>query len=314
MKNELISIIIPVYKVEKYLDKCVESVVSQTYKNLEIILVDDGSPDCCPEMCDKWAKKDGRIKVIHKKNGGLSDARNAGLDIMTGDYVMFVDSDDFIDSEMCDNMLSLMHKHCADICCCDYFEFKEGKPFKKEESRKNKVQCFNGEDVIDLLFNKKIPLIMVAWCKIYKVGVFDNLRFTVGKYHEDEYIIHHSLSKAKTVVYTKANYYNYLKRTGSITSKISNKNIEDSLEAFSQRYEFLNKNYEPKKEFIKLHYMGLLRSLCVICNDKALETKIYAQFRSTYKDASIKDKKDKIFNFMPRTYLMLMRMCKRLFW
>ncbi len=98
--NELISIIIPVFKVEKYLDRCLESVTAQSYTNLEIILVDDGSPDKCPEMCDLWAKKDSRIKVIHKENDGLANARNSGIEACTGDYVMFIDSDDYIESDM----------------------------------------------------------------------------------------------------------------------------------------------------------------------------------------------------------------------
>ena len=107
MKSALISVIVPIYKVEKYLDECIESIVNKTYRNLEIILVDDGSPDKCPEMCDQWAKKDERIRVIHKENGGLSSARNAGLDVATGDYVGFVDSDDFIERDMYEKKINI---------------------------------------------------------------------------------------------------------------------------------------------------------------------------------------------------------------
>ena len=113
--NPKISVIVPVYKVEKYLDKCVESIVNQTYKNLEIILVDDGSPDNCPAMCDEWAEKDERIRVIHKENGGLADARNAGMDIATGDYIGFVDSDDWIEPNMYEVLLKNALKYDADI-------------------------------------------------------------------------------------------------------------------------------------------------------------------------------------------------------
>ena len=118
--NPLISVIVPVYKAEKYLDKCVQSIVNQTYKNLEIILVDDGSPDNCPEMCDEWAKKDSRIKVIHKENGGVSSARNAGLDNSFGDYIGFVDSDDFIENDFYECLYDNLVENGADISFCTF--------------------------------------------------------------------------------------------------------------------------------------------------------------------------------------------------
>ncbi len=114
----LISVIIPVFKVEKYLEKCIKSIVNQTIENLEIILVDDGSPDQCPKICDYWASKDSRIKVVHKKNGGLSDARNAGLDIAKGEYISFIDSDDWVALDMYEIMLKAMKEENADICAC----------------------------------------------------------------------------------------------------------------------------------------------------------------------------------------------------
>ena len=116
--NELISIIIPIYKVEEYLDECISSVINQTYTKLEIILVDDGSPDSCPKMCDDWAKKDSRIRVIHKTNGGLSDARNAGIEVATGEYIAFVDSDDYIKPDMIAKLYAALCKEEADISAC----------------------------------------------------------------------------------------------------------------------------------------------------------------------------------------------------
>ena len=120
MKDELITVIVPVYKVEKYLDRCVQSIVDQTYTNLEIILVDDGSPDNCPKMCDEWAKKDKRIKVIHKQNGGLSDARNAGLEKAKGKYVGFVDSDDYISPIMYEKLYKCIIDNQADMAMCGF--------------------------------------------------------------------------------------------------------------------------------------------------------------------------------------------------
>lgn len=110
MKKPLISVIVPIYNVESYLNRCVESIVNQTYQNLEIILVDDGSPDNCPQICDDWARKDSRIKVIHKENGGLSDARNAGMNIATGEYISFIDSDDYVALDFCETMLLVIKK------------------------------------------------------------------------------------------------------------------------------------------------------------------------------------------------------------
>ena len=125
MEEELISIIVPVYKVEKYLDKCINSIVSQTYKNLEVILVDDGSPDSCGKMCDEWTKKDTRIKVIHKENGGLSDARNFGLDCAKGKYIQFVDSDDYIEKDMIEFLYKNLKENNADISICSNYMVDE---------------------------------------------------------------------------------------------------------------------------------------------------------------------------------------------
>ena len=118
--SEKISVIVPIYKTEQFLSKCIDSIINQTYKNLEIILVDDGSPDNCPKICDEYAKRDNRIKVIHKENGGLSSARNAGIEIATGDFSAFVDSDDWIDSDMYESLVKLSDEYNADIAECGY--------------------------------------------------------------------------------------------------------------------------------------------------------------------------------------------------
>lgn len=132
-QEDLISVIVPVYKVEKYLHRCVDSIINQTYKNLEIILVDDGSPDNCPKICDEYAQKDQRIKVIHKKNAGISEARNAGLEIAQGEFVAFVDSDDYIDSTMYEKMLLLAQKEKNDLVLCGF----------KKVSEDGKIENFN---------------------------------------------------------------------------------------------------------------------------------------------------------------------------
>ena len=136
MSQALISVIIPVYKVEKYLDRCLESIVNQTYKNLEIILIDDGSPDNCPAICDEYAQKDSRIKVIHKANGGVSSARNKGIDVATGDYIGFVDSDDWIEPDMYETLIKNAEQYNSDISRCSYVisESMSGQTSKSQDN------------------------------------------------------------------------------------------------------------------------------------------------------------------------------------
>lgn len=183
--NPLISVIIPIYKVERYLNECVSSVVNQTYKNLEIILVDDGSPDRCPQMCDEWAEKDSRIKVIHKENGGLSDARNAGMDIATGEYVAFVDSDDYIAESMYEKLLEgFLYSDTIGIVSCQIFSDKDGI-----------IEVFDKQwDVLqptilnpcDFLNSKLLEETShCVWNKLYRHDILKNIHFLKGRNNED---------------------------------------------------------------------------------------------------------------------------------
>ena len=212
-----ISVIIPIYKVENYLDECVQSVIHQTYKNLEIILVDDGSPDKCPQMCDNYAKLDNRIKVIHKKNGGLSDARNAGLKQATGDFIAFVDSDDFIDTVMYEKMLEYQQESNADIVSCMFSwyvngDFQTYPWYNKGYKEKHTLFLHNyfmdavGKQVDNCVCNK-----------LFKRSIITEI-FTVGKINED-FLFFYYTTKAHPkamVVLTTQRLYNYRKRVGSI--------------------------------------------------------------------------------------------------
>ena len=219
MNNSLISIIVPVYKVEPYLRKCVESIINQTYTNLEIILVDDGSPDNCGTICDEYALKDSRIKVIHKENGGLSDARNAGLDIATGDYIGFVDSDDWIEPQMYGKLLDLLLNYGADMAlggvADDVVTGGEVKTVKvsdygntpRSEDKLSAMRCY--------FFGS-----WAAWDKLYRRELFDGIRFPMGEINEDEAIVLHLLDRCEKVCYTNEICYHYIKRanSGSITT------------------------------------------------------------------------------------------------
>ncbi len=220
----IVSVIIPVYKVEKYLDECLTSIVNQSYKELEIVLVDDGSPDKCPELCDNWARKDKRISVIHKQNGGLSDARNVGKQNCHGTYILFVDSDDFIDKYMVENLLSLALKTGADVSACSIKRYKNGKSWRVPNNIKNKVMEFSGMDAIKAMLLEKIDC--AAWNKLIKADVFREFDFPVGRYNEDIIFWFYSWQHVKKVVYTNEAYYNYRITANSLTHSFSERRLD----------------------------------------------------------------------------------------
>ena len=182
MKNDLISIIIPVYKVEKYLEKCIESVLKQTYTNLQIILVDDGSPDNCGKICDEYDKKDSRIEVIHKANGGLSDARNVGISKAKGRYIGFVDSDDYIKEDMYEILLNLIKKYDADVSICNLYDVIDGNECIR--NKENGIREYSRLDILkEVLLDKNIQ--SYAWNKLYEKELFDEIKYPIGKKYED---------------------------------------------------------------------------------------------------------------------------------
>lgn len=250
MRNSLISIIIPIYNVEPYLRRCLDSVVNQTYTNLEIILIDDGSPDNCPQICDEYAAKDNRIIVIHKENGGLSDARNAGLTICKGDYISFIDSDDWVDEKYIEVLLSLAINKSADIAIAENIKTKSQIHIK---DRNVTTTAFTSKEALLKLFCKKNIAFIVSWGKLYKKELFDNLRFPVGKYHEDEFTTYLLFYKSTSIAYTSQVLYYYYSRESSI---MATQHPYDALEAFEQRYLF----FKEKQEFELLPH--LLPPLC----------------------------------------------------
>lgn len=243
MNDFLISVIVPIYKVEKFLPKCVDSIINQTFRNLEIFLVDDGSPDRCGEMCDDYARKDKRIKVIHKKNGGLSDARNAAIDVATGDYFMFVDSDDWIELNACETLVNIIRESQADIVC---FGFK----FLHESGAKDKVFAtkrpgmISPSEGIGHVINYTGGVGNYAWNKVYKSTLFHVTRYPVGKVYEDSGTTYKLFHDAKKIYVTDAVLYNYYIRGGSISDdKYKPKGFMDRLTLWLERLEFLKKHY-----------------------------------------------------------------------
>lgn len=253
---ELISIIVPVYKVEEYLDECVESIVQQTYENLEIILVDDGSPDTCPEKCDNWAERDSRINVIHKKNGGLSDARNAGMHTATGQYIAFVDSDDWIEKTYIESLYRAIQENGAEISACDVREVycKADVPTVCDTSART-TKSTPEEALGELLKGRTFRA--VAWNKLYRAELLKDEQFEVGRLHEDEFFSYRIFDKAASLTYTDLPLYNYRQREGSIMTTLTIKRL-DSLEAYLGRLNLLEKKYRELYRKDKITF-------CVTC-------------------------------------------------
>ena len=210
----LISLIIPVYNVEDYLDECIESIVNQTYKNLEIILVDDGSPDNCPKICDMWAKKDLRIKVIHKINAGAAAARNTGLEVANGDYIGFVDSDDFIAENMFEKMLDCLMKTKNKMCCCGIKRVNLDGTISEFT---NFPYCsLDIISAINSLFYGEIDT--AVWSKLFEKSVFDGIRFPDGETNEEYPILIPLIYNSNGITITGESYYYYRMREGSVTN------------------------------------------------------------------------------------------------
>lgn len=228
--NNLISVIVPIYKVADYLPKCLDSILNQTYKNLEIILVDDGSPDLSPKICDEYATKDSRIIVIHKMNGGLSSARNAGLEIATGEYIAFVDSDDWLEPDMYRILLDLSVRYDADITECAHKECS-GVEYKNEDDKgaNGEEICFDGFSAIikNVVNENVIPdLRFEVWDKLYRRGVISDTRFKVGQIYEDLYFDRMVLKRCNKLVYTCYSGYNYrVNREGSTVTFFNEKKL-----------------------------------------------------------------------------------------
>ncbi|WP_049945043.1 glycosyltransferase family 2 protein [Butyrivibrio sp. AC2005] len=214
--NRLISVIVPVYNVEKYLNECISSIVNQTYKSFELILIDDGSTDSSGKKCDMWATKDPRITVIHQENGGLSAARNAGLDAMSGEYVCFVDSDDSISSVFLERLASEIERSGADFVFCDIDSDK----LCNADIKTDDVIEMNARQCRKWLTNpisREYVLMVVAWAKLYNKRLFDGVRFKQGCYHEDEFMINNFIYSVNKAVYVPERYYYYRNNEGGIT-------------------------------------------------------------------------------------------------
>ena len=288
MKKPLISIIIPIYQVEKYLHRCVDSVIDQTYSNLEIILVDDGSLDNCPKICDEYAKKDKRIKVIHKKNGGLSDARNKGLSIMKGEYVSFIDSDDYVEKDYIEYLYYLVKKYKTNFSCCASRAIYDSGTVITQETNEE-FNLTQKEAFERILYQNNFTV--ASWGKLYKKELFNDIKFPKGKLHEDALTTYKLIDKCDNISLGLVCKYNYMIRGDSILTK-----------KFSVEKLTLLDAYEEMGNCILEKYSDL--------ENAVVRSKVYAHFSTlrqmVYAEKRLKDKEKEIRKYiLKRKWIVL---------
>ena len=263
--QQVISVIVPVYQVDIYLDRCIESLLCQTYHNLEIILVDDGSCDKCARICDDWAKKDYRIRVIHKKNGGLSDARNAGMPFATGNYISFIDSDDTVTQDYFEVMLHTMQEEKSDIIECGVVKFYEDNHFDTFQDDLL-VTSYSVIDGLSGLINED-PFHQHVWNKLYKSELVLDVPFPFGKLNEDEFWTYQIFGSAKRVTKVNKTLYFYFQRSTSIMGEGFNLRRLDALEGKYNRQQYIEKNYPALASQARIS----LFSSCVFSGQSSLK-------------------------------------------
>lgn len=229
-----ISVIVPVYKVEKYIHKCVDSILAQTFTDFELWLVDDGSPDHCGAICDEYAQIDTRVKVIHKKNGGLSDARNTALDVMNGKYIFFVDSDDWMSEDALEIMYSALERTGAKVATGNIVSVREDGTEQALYSPVQDETVLIGEEMLTTLLRPN------AWNRLYAADLFQKLRYPVGRLYEDVFTYHKILAQIDSMVLVGKNTYYYLIRSGSIMNSEYSIKFTDIVDAVSDRAKWLD--------------------------------------------------------------------------
>jgi glycosyltransferase involved in cell wall biosynthesis len=239
--TELISIIVPIYNTEIYLRKCIESVLNQSYENIELILINDGSTDGSGRICDQYALKDGRVIVLHGENVGIAAARNKGMDCASGEYLCFLDSDDYIAPQMLERLLLLLKTYNADLAMSDYQSVINDAP-PEDKAENTAVELVSNTQALNKLFEKRAQQAAVVWNKLYARSLFDEIRFPEGKYFEDTYVTYRLYHKARKIVFTSEKLYFQVKRTTSVTGCPFNINRLDFLDGSKIRAGYFKKN------------------------------------------------------------------------
>lgn len=318
MQEPVISVIVPVYRVEKYLRRCVDSILGQTYKNLDIVLVDDGSNDNCPSICDEYSMLDKRVNVLHKSNGGLSDARNFGIDHAKGDFLVFVDSDDYINSNMIRKLYESLVENDSDIAICGFDYVDESGNKLPEQKKLNISGVYNKEDIYHYYDREGVSWVLgVAWNKLYRKKLFSTLRYPQGKLHEDDFISFHLYAQTDKVSFINENLYFYTQRSYSIMGDKLNIRHVDGVEALLNRIDFA---LETKRFYLipntEDRALGILFSLATKAiheSDKSYIGPVIQRYKmlfpviKEYCDHSVSDKIKRLILFSDGTLLWLCR-------
>lgn len=291
MNNELISVILPIYNVELYLKECIESVISQSYKNLEIILVDDGSTDQSPYICDEYVKIDSRIKVIHKENGGLSDARNVGIQASSGSYIALVDSDDLIAQSFIEELYEGCIKSNAMIAACAYSKFSNEDEIVCSNNQDN-AQVISGRELIKQIYlGQAGEFGFVAWNKLYRRDLFDSIQYPFGRIYEDTFTTYKLFLNSNQIALLNKSLYFYRIRPESIMSTmVSLKKIKDGVDADASVVKYFqeNQDYEilpyVSSYFCKQAILTYFKMIPKVDHDEKAEAKKYLKtvYRKTW--------------------------------
>lgn len=298
---EKISVVVPIYNVEKYLPKCIESIISQTYKNLEIILVDDGSTDNSGKIIDEYAKKDSRILAIHKPNGGCSSARNYALDIATGSYIAFADSDDILNEREYEVLYNLIKKHDADISFCELQtisteEFEQYPNIELKQRKKEELfeKTITPAEALNLMIlNSEVGNYVAL--KLFKKELFEGHRFADKVYYEDVALVYKVIAGAEKIAYTNEKLYFYqINRVGATTASFNTKKIIDSMNAYYAQHKFILQNYPEtfnasNYNFVKM-YTSAMEKICMnkdweLYNSEMMLER-YEEFKKAYSNLS----------------------------
>lgn len=293
--NDKVSVIVPIYNVEKYVAFCLESIMKQTYKNLEILIIDDGSPDHSSAICEKIAQSDFRIKVLHKKNGGAASARNYGMKYATGQYFVFVDSDDWIENTMIEDLLNAAKENDVKIACCGHYRVKENKIKKEIHIQDNCLFSFR-EIIEKTVFDDGVGT--ADWAKIYDRSVFDKIEFPEGEINEDAAIIYRLFAKCEKIYVLGKSYYYYRQNSDGVTKQ-----------DYSEKYDVVLKNHLSNIEFVSaIHpdaraimeasaacsYINMIRKIIRMadgCTKYSKQLNVYQSYLKVYKSNYIQYKK-----------------------
>ena len=311
MNKDLISIIVPIYNVEQYLNRCIESLVNQTYTNLEILLIDDGSTDNSGTLAEKWISNDQRIKVYHKKNGGLSDARNYGIKYAKGKYLSFVDSDDYVDMRF----IEILYKTCIEtntkIATIGIQMFSDDVPVEKCVRLADSIDIYIKEQAIKYLYAEN-KYGNYAWNKLYLKELFNNIKYPYGRKMEDLGTTYLLFDKCDYISYNSSKLYFYYQRSDSILHSLDSKFWVDKFTLITERYNYIKKKY-PNIEENYIDYMnGVLDAYPYISEDERKISrneaiKIWSKVKRFY---GIKMKiKYYLFKFIPKLYVRVLKKC-----